>query len=205
MKTKIKILFLLTSLLCVTNVWAADTLYVNNTAALNKEQKDVLEYSRALLSAKGDKIALPIEVYSIVGITDNNNSPQAELLWDKAHFKKENDWKCTLAIPLQAKTPIGVMNSTLYVRSNVNGVYHRIVVTSLPTAEYVKSNKKANSDDSKYSGYAINSNIDGVFVRAFYYDNGKAKYQVEGVKGNNGIIDSKRGSRYEYNKGNKKR
>ena len=70
MKTKVKILFLLTSLLCVTNVWAADTLYVNNTAALNKEQKDVLEYSRALLSAKGDKIALPIEVYSIVGITD---------------------------------------------------------------------------------------------------------------------------------------
>ena len=199
MKTRFKIMFLLASLLYVVNVWATDITYIKERNHLNKEQIEVLEYSQKLLSAKNNKITLPTEVYSIVGDSAKRDCPNAEVMWDKAHFKNEKDWKHTLVIPLKAKTPIGIMNSALYVRTNSKGVFHRIVVTTLPTKEYIESHDKVNPDNPKYSGYTIDSNVDGIFIRAFYYDKGKQRYQIEGLIGNNGIIDSKRNSRYDYN------
>ena len=199
MKTRFKIIILLVGILCTGNVWAAGITYVKDMNNLTPLQTDVLEYSRKLLSAKGYTITLPTEVFSIVGDMKDHECPKTEVHWDNAHFKIEKGWKCTLVIPMTAKTAIGKLNSALYVRSNAKDVYYRIVITTLPTKEYLKTHSKVNPTNPIYSGYIINSNVEGVFIRAFYYDEGKQMYQIEGLVGNNGIIDSKRGSRYEYN------
>lgn len=191
MKTPVKIIFLLVSLLCVMNINAKDITYVKECEKMDKEQEAVYEYAKKLLQDNGGVVLLPNEIFSIIGDTAQYENPEAKVLWDKAYFKRGPNWKCTLIIPLRARTPIGVMNSFLYVRSNNRNVYHRSVVTTLPSKDYLASKSKIDPDDSKYSGYAIHSNIEGVFLRAFYYVNGKCKTQIEGVMGNEGVVDSK--------------
>ncbi len=196
MKTRIKIIFLLASLLSVLNAEAASITYVKECKKMNSVQLNAWEYAKKVVADRGEQVALPSEIFAIIGNTTIYSF--ATLLWDDAYFKKENDWKCTLVIPLKTKTPIGLINSYLYIRVNNRGAYHRIIITSLPTKEYLASNKSANPDDNKFSGYAIHSNIDGEFIRAFYYINGNEKKQIEGLVGNKGVIDSKTTTRYSH-------
>lgn len=203
MKTKNLILALIVSLLNSAVVFASSPVGSPKSGNLTEMQRATLEYAKRIIEEQKNEILLPVELFSIVGDFTQRKSPKATLMWDKATFKESADWKCILAIPLKTQTSLGVINSNLYIRTNDKEQFQRIVITALPTKEYLAMKKDGNINNSQYSGYSINSNIEGVFLRAFYYDNGEQVYQIEGVMGNVGVSDPTYvpyNSRYRHNK-----
>ncbi len=190
MKTRLLIVFLFVSLIGTFGAGATDNIPINSVESLTESQQKTLEYTKKLFKKRKNRIALPVETYTILGDTSERVAPEASPIWEKAYFKKDADWKTCLVVPLKVVTPIGVMYSQLYVRSNAQDKYYRTVSTSLPTSQYLKKNpnvKRYDNDD--FCGISINSNVDGAFLRAFYYQNGEIFCQVEGVIGNFGVID----------------
>ena len=202
MKTKFKLLLLLAGLLSVTSAIADNIKYANDRSRLSSKQIEVLDYALKLVQGKDFQIIFPNEVYSIIGDTANHDTPMAMVLWDKAYFMKDADWKHTLVIPLKAKTTLGTFTSNIYVHTNDCARFIRVVKTSLPTKEYLARNSYIDPNNPKYSGYVITSNINGIFLRAFYYDNGTQVYQVEGIMGNIGVSDPPSPTRRKHDRMN---
>lgn len=191
MKTRLLIVFLFVSLIGTFVAGATDNIPINSVEKLTESQQKTLKYTQKLLNELDNKISLPIEIYAILGDTNKRVAPKATPLWKKAYFKKDANWKTLLVVPLKAITPIGVMHSQLYIRSNVENKYYRLVITSLPTPQQLSKDPSVRRDyNEKFSGISINSNIYGVFLRAFYYQEGDILGQIEGVIGNFGVFDS---------------
>ena len=145
MKTRTLILALIASLLNMTAIFASDRVVSIKSEKLNEMQIATLEYAQKILKERNNELILPLELFSIVGDTTQKDCPDAIPQWDNAYFKEDADWKCNLMIPLKAKTSLGVVNSTLCVRTNNKEQFQRIVVTSLPTKEYLIKNKTINN------------------------------------------------------------
>ena len=131
MKTRLLIVFLFVSLIGTFVAGATDNIPINSVEKLTESQQKTLKYTQKLLNELDNKISLPIEIYAILGDTNKRVAPKATPLWKKAYFKKDANWKTLLVVPLKAITPIGVMHSQLYIRSNVENKYYRLVTTSL--------------------------------------------------------------------------
>lgn len=190
MKPRLLIVFLFVSLIGAFGAGATDYIPINSVEKLTEPQQKTLTYTQKLLNKLNYKISLPIEIYAILGDTNKRVAPVATPLWEKAYFKKDANWETYLVVPLKAVTPLGIMHSQLFVRSNAQDKYYRFVVTSLPTPQHLSKDPYVRRDNNeKFSGISINSNIFGVFLRAFYYQEGEILDQIEGVIGNFGVID----------------
>lgn len=190
MKPRLLIVLLLASLIGAFGAGATNYIPINSVEKLTESQQKTLKYTQKLLNELDNKISLPIEIYAILGDTNKRVAPKASPLWKKAYFKKDANWKTHLVVPLKAITPIGVMHSQLYIRSNAANKYYRIVVTSLPTSKHLSKDPSVKRNDNEnFSGISINSNVYGVFLRAFYYQDGEIFGQIEGVIGNFGVFD----------------
>ena len=175
---------MMTALVAIASVMLSFTLsaehqYINSGKKLDKKKTAIFDYTKNLLASSNDVIKLPQEINMLIGDTANMESYKAVPQWDEAYFE---DGKYKLVVPLVAESPIGKVHSSLSVSMSGTGCY-RLVVTKLPETAGA-------SDSDKFSGITVNSNVFGIFLRAFVYKNGEITEQFEGNVGNMGYFDS---------------
>lgn len=158
---------------------------------LNREQKETLEYAQKLLTRLDGKVALPLEINALIGDTITKDQYQATPLWNEAYFEDTEDCLSHLVIPMKAVSPRGSVISCLNVKYSNGYNFYRTVETILSTPSQVKVTENA------FSGIVVKSNMNGIFMRSFIYDNGELKEQIEGLIGNKGYVDYDRRFRYQ--------
>ena len=146
---------------------------------LTGPQKGTLAYAKYILKKYDNKIVLPLEINTFMGDTVTKEQYKAIPLWEDAYFEDTKDFKAILIIPLTAKTTKGDVNAVLNIMRDDNAQYLRIVNMALNYQE-----------EKDTTNIYISSNLDGVFLHASVYVNGKETGQLEGLVGMNGVCDN---------------
>ena len=192
MKAKRFLFVLVACIICVFSVVASEKTLANSKK-LNREQKETLKYAQKLLTRMDDNVALPLEINAFIEDSITNEQYQAIAIWAEAYFEDTEDYLSHIVIPLKAVTPQGVIISCLNVRYSKGYNFYRTVETILSPPSQIQK-------DDGFSGIVIKSNLMGIFMRAFVYDNGVLKEQIEGLIGNKGYGDYNRRPGFRYRK-----
>ena len=121
-------------------------------------QDSTLSYSQKILHELNDKLLLPKEVNTLLGI-DDQVKIYVKAQWNEAYFEQNNNYASSLILPLKAEYNGSEILATLNVVRDVLQ-YHRIVTSQFTL-----------TTDTVTEYLSINSNIYGEFVGAQIYDN----------------------------------
>ena len=173
-------IIILTLLMVVIGSSAAigqETLSINSEK-LNKQQKETLEYALNMLKNKNNQISLPLELNSFIGDTLSHTSYIAKPQIKDAYFLLSKDDTDALMIPLTSKTESGEIESILCVMNDGKERYYRMISTMFDVQE--KGDK---------TSAVIRSNVDGIFLNAYFLKNDKVMEQIDGVVGMYGVYE----------------
>ena len=177
MKARRFLTMLLMAVVGILCIQASETVSIQDK--LTGVQKSTLKYAKNILKKYNNKIALPLEINTFMGDTATNEQYKATPLWENAYFEDNKDFKATLIIPLTAKTTKGDVNAVLNIMRDDNAQYLRIVNMALNYQE-----------EKDTTNIYISSNLQGIFLHASVFKNGKEAGQIEGLVGMNGVYDN---------------
>lgn len=177
---------------CFTNEMSAGRYMMVNDGGLNKSQKEVLKYAKKLTELYRDTFFLPGEVCYMLGDTVVEEHYVANPVWESAYFKEDSKWEALLVIPLNVRTSYGLLKSELQLRY-VNKQVMRMVSTVFPTRECLKRYPEIKTgifEMKDFSGFCVNSIVDGLLLNVVQYHNGEILNQLDAGLGNKGLMDN---------------
>ncbi len=184
MKTNRLFIIAIIAIISAFSAMAQDVIPVDSTHLLNKEQKQVLQYSKNLAKKIKNVIELPEEVNHI--FTDNKVYIKSTLQLNNAFFVKRDHYDAMLCIPAMAQIDSSSIESELIVALDKDGNYHRIVYST-----FVMPN------DSCNEYLCMKSNISGTLLSTVVFNDNKIIAEIDAKGYPWGVIDSPKENNFD--------